>query len=72
MTETLLHINGEQRQFQKGSFPSTIGDLLNTLDIAPETVVAELEGQIIEKKNFNSTQLHPGQKIELVRFVGGG
>lgn len=72
MSETILHINGEQRQFPPGDFPSTIGDLLNILNIAPETVVAELQGEIIEKKNFNSTQLQPGQKIELVRFVGGG
>jgi len=66
-----LKINGTERQFQEG-IPHTLTALLKKLNINHTTVVAEIEGQIIERQNFPQTQLTDGQSIELVRFVGGG
>jgi thiamine biosynthesis protein ThiS len=42
------------------------------MDINQATVVAEIDGVIIERKNFTETEIGPDQSIELVRFVGGG
>ena len=69
---SVLKINGEENTFPDGKMPSTITDLLLTLGIDSAAVVAELEGQIIERVNFSTTTLRDGQSIELVRFVPGG
>ena len=67
----VLKINGIEKQFPDG-IPKTLVELLKQLDINQTTVVAEVNGKIIERQNFSQTQLRSGQKIELVRFVGGG
>ena len=67
----MLQINGADRQFPAG-IPQTLSELLEHLDINQATVVAEIDGKIIERKNFAQTQLSNGQAVELVRFVGGG
>ena len=68
----VLKINGVERQFPDGQLPSTVAKLLKQLGVKPATVVAEIDGQIIESKKFAQTQLCNGQSIELVRFAGGG
>ena len=67
----VLKINGIEKQFPDG-IPATLIELLKLLDINQATVVAEINGKIIERQNFSQTQLLNGQRIELVRFVGGG
>jgi sulfur carrier protein len=67
----VLKINGKEKQFPNG-IPKTLMELLNQLNINQATVVAEINGKIIERQNFLQTQLSSGQRIELVRFVGGG
>ncbi|MHC4510244.1 MAG: sulfur carrier protein ThiS [Planctomycetota bacterium] len=66
-----LTINGKAREFPAG-MPKTLTDLLGRLNINQATVVAEIDGKIIERRNFAQTWLSAGQSIELVRFVGGG
>jgi len=68
----ILKINGVEKQFSAGQLPSTVAELLKNLDIKAATVVAEVDGQIVERKKFAETKLRNGQSIELVRFVGGG
>jgi sulfur carrier protein len=67
----VLKINGKEKKFPDG-IPKTLIELLKQLDINQATVVAEINGKIVERKNFSKTQLRTGQRIELVRFVGGG
>ena len=66
----VLRINGEDKQFD--SLPATLAELLNIMKVDAATVVAEIDGQIIKKDDFNSAKLSTGQKIELIRIVGGG
>ena len=68
----VLKINGIERQFDSGQLPSTLAELLEQLDIKAATVVADIDGQIVERKKFAQTKLGNGPSIELVRFVGGG
>jgi sulfur carrier protein len=68
----ILKINGEEKPFQDGKMPATLTDLLQQLGVDSATVVAELDGEIIERANFSTTPLRDGQTIELVRFVPGG
>ncbi len=67
----VLKINGVEKQFPTG-IPQTLTELLEQLNINQATVVAEVGGKIVERKNFQQTKLSSGQSIELIRFVGGG
>ena len=67
-----LKINGKETTFSEGKMPATVKDLLLFLGVDAATVVAEVDGRIIERANFATTNLHAGQNIELVRFVPGG
>jgi thiamine biosynthesis protein ThiS len=69
---SILKINGKDKSFADNSMPATLTDLLRHLAIDSATVVAELDGQIIERAKFSTTNLRAGQTIELVRFVPGG
>jgi len=68
----VLKINGGEKSFPDDKMPATLADLLSILGVDSATVVAELDGQIIERANFPATHLRAGQNIELVRFVPGG
>ncbi|HBG77992.1 MAG TPA: thiamine biosynthesis protein ThiS [Phycisphaerales bacterium] len=68
---TVLRINGEDKHFEN-SLPATLADLLDIMKVDAATVVAEIDGQIIKKNDFSSAKLSAGQKIELIRLVGGG
>jgi thiamine biosynthesis protein ThiS len=70
-TMGFLTINGERREFATG-VPATLSELLRQMDIAEATVVAEVDGQIVDRAKFKDTSLRAGQTIELIRFVGGG
>jgi len=67
----VLKINGQEKTFEEG-LPPTVADLLDKLGIHAATVVAEIDGKIVERKDFSQTNLTSGQSIELIRFVGGG
>ena len=71
MTQT-LKINGREKQFPEGQIPQTLSELLHQLNLDQATVVAEINGQIVERAHFAETKLAPGASIELVRFVPGG
>ena len=67
----ILKINGTEKQFPQG-LPTTVAVLLEQLKINEATVAAEVDGEIVERKDFAKTHLQNGQSIELIRFVGGG
>ncbi len=72
MNELKLKINGKEHLFAAGEMPCTLTSLLDLLGIDHATVVAEIDGAIVERKDFAAKELNDGQKIELIRFVGGG
>ena len=73
MSETLrLVVNGEDREYAGGEFPGTVSDLIASFGLDATMVVAEVNGDIVRRDDFASHTLAGGDKIELVRFVGGG
>lgn len=68
----ILKINGREKHFGDGQMPATLMELLDHMQIHHATVVAEINGEVIERNKFTQTPLAEGQTIELVRFVGGG
>ncbi|MHC4960756.1 MAG: sulfur carrier protein ThiS [Planctomycetota bacterium] len=67
----VLKINGTEKTFD-GGLPATLSELLAKLEIDAATVVAEIDGKILERQNFAQTRLKDQMGIELIRFVGGG
>ena len=67
-----LKINGKEKQFPEDNLPKNLIELLEQMDINQATVVAEIDGVIVERKDFAETKICPDQSIELVRFVRGG
>jgi len=68
----VLKVNGVEKEFGDGELPGTLSDLLEHLDVNAATVVAEVNGEIIQREEFGRTKLSTGQQIELVRLMGGG
>lgn len=70
--KTRLEVNGEAREYEKGGMPGTVAELIASLELDPAMVVAEVNGGIVKRVDFPRHSLADGDRIELVRFVGGG
>ena len=66
-----LQINGNKKEFPDG-LSRTLADLLAQMGIENATIVAEIDGEIVERDKFSQTKIINGQSIELIRFMGGG
>lgn len=64
-----ITVNGKQREVTE---PASVTDLLAHLDLHPRAVVVELNRKIVRRPELAETNLHDGDVIELVHFVGGG
>jgi len=51
---------------------ATITDLLAALGLGAKWVVAELNGEPVNRSDMPTTSLREGDKVELVRAVAGG
>ena len=61
--------NGEIKEIPQGI---TLVSFIRDLELNPDTVVAECDGRIIKRDEFDTLMLSEGNKLELIRFVGGG
>ncbi len=52
--------------------PITIGTLLARLDIDSRRVAVEHNLTVLKRAAFDTTEIHDGDQIEIVNFVGGG
>ena len=67
--ELRISVNGVARTASAGN---TIRDLLLALDLHPAMVVVERNGKILDRVRYEEVELEPGDRLELVHFVGGG
>ena len=51
---------------------ATVADLLERLELAPVRVAVEINEELVTRRTFGETQIHDGDLIEVVTFVGGG
>jgi len=61
--------NGQQREIGGNT---SLTSLLEMLDLPADSVVAEINKKIINRDQYDTTRLFDGDKVELIRFVGGG
>lgn len=62
-------VNGETRSLDDGA---TVADLVRLLQLAPERVAIEVNGQLVRRVNHTETPLREGDRVEIVTLVGGG
>ncbi|MGE0131638.1 MAG: sulfur carrier protein ThiS [Blastocatellales bacterium] len=62
-------VNGDAHRVNPGA---RITDLIKQLELAPERLAIELNLSILPRAKWAETELKPGDKLEVVHFVGGG
>lgn len=62
-------VNGKARELEG---QPTVADYLRHLGVSPLAVAVELDGAIVKRDAFETTPLHEGAKLEVVRMMGGG
>ncbi|WP_269606589.1 sulfur carrier protein ThiS [Prochlorococcus marinus] len=67
-----LKINGEIQSIEKSNEEFQLEGLLEHLGYQPQLVVVELNGAIINPKDWISTKIKNGDCLEVVTIVGGG
>ena len=61
--------NGEQRTIPDGQ---TLAGFLAARELDPDVVVVERNGEIVKRDRFGETPIDEGDRLEIVRMVGGG
>ncbi|MFA8437672.1 sulfur carrier protein ThiS [Pueribacillus sp. YX66] len=64
-----LKVNGEEQQFSE---LKNVTDLVSHFKLENKLVVVEIDGEVIDRNEWQHTRLQEGMSIELVHFVGGG
>jgi thiamine biosynthesis protein ThiS len=63
-----ITINGETKAVSVESLAA----LVEMLGMKPDRVAIELNREIVPRERWGQTQLHEGDGLEIVHFVGGG
>lgn len=63
-----IKLNGKEKLVEE----KLLSKLLEELNIKPNTIAIEINGTILSKEDISSHQLNDGDKVELIRFMGGG
>lgn len=64
-----LEVNGKQVELER---PTPLLDYIEGLGVDPRAVAVEHNGAILERSAYASTVLDAGDRVEIVRMVGGG
>jgi thiazole synthase len=67
--EISLTVNGEPRRITAGA---TIAALVASLELNPQKVAVERNGEIVPRSTLSEVALGDGDVLEIVHFVGGG
>ncbi|MCG3150796.1 MAG: hypothetical protein GEEBNDBF_00057 [bacterium] len=68
-TTIQITLNGETRQIPVSL---TIAGLFELLQMSPEAIIVERNQTVVPRSTFATLTLEPGDRIELMRLIGGG
>ena len=68
-TSLAITVNGQTTVSAPGA---TVADLLETLKLPPGRVAVERNLEILPRSQWSLTAVQPGDRYEIVHFVGGG
>ena len=69
MSEAMILANGRSETIQ---LPCTVAEFLARAGFRPTQVVVELDGNVLGRETYASTQLQPGTSLEVIVPVAGG
>jgi sulfur carrier protein len=69
VAEVRITLNGQARSYPA---PLRLLGLLSALGLEPRAVAVERNRQIVPRGEFGSLELQDGDRLEIVRLVGGG
>ena len=64
-----IMLNGKPQEIKAGM---TVSDLLLKWKIRPELVTVEINENILQKLDYETTEIKAGNRIEFVFYMGGG
>ena len=64
-----VFVNGEAKDYTN---VTTLSQLITELGMKGDRVAVELNRDIVPRAQWDETQLHEGDQLEIVHFVGGG
>jgi len=64
-----LIINGEEKIFESAA---NVAELIAQLALKGDRIAVELNRDIVPRVNWSTAELHDGDRLEIVHFVGGG
>ena len=64
-----IQLNGSSYEINRGT---NLNELLNKLKIQKNKVAIEINGEIVEKRKYPNIVLNQDDKVEIVKFIGGG
>jgi thiamine biosynthesis protein ThiS len=63
-----IHVNGQEKE----TSVTTVGSLLQELQLLPTQVAIEYNGTVLFRHEFGTIPVKEGDQIEIVRVVAGG
>ncbi len=64
-----IQLNGKEQEIQGGM---TVSDLLLKWKVRPELVTVEVNENILQKLDYDGTEIKQGDNVEFVFYMGGG
>lgn len=64
-----ITLNGKPNEIQSGT---KVSDLLLKWKIRPELVTVEINETILQKLDYETTEIKEGDRVEFVFYMGGG
>lgn len=62
-------VNGKERELT-GNI--SVSELLDLYELEPIRAAVEINEELVPRATFSNTTIKPGDRIEIVTFVGGG
>jgi sulfur carrier protein len=64
-----ITVNGETQDIEEGA---TTADLIDLLGLTEQRVAVEINLEIVPLSEYPAHRLHSGDRVEIVRAIGGG
>jgi sulfur carrier protein len=64
-----IELNGEPYSVEAGM---RVTALLEELKLKPKRVAVEINQTVVPKADYDTIALNPGDRVEVINFVGGG
>jgi len=62
-------VNGDTVELPEGL---TAGELVERIGLADQRIALEVNREIVPRSEYAQTTLHDGDRVEVVRAIGGG